>query len=70
MLFWIRFSPALLFCNHNNIYNHEIMTDHISGSDNDFMLTLDNIDVMISGNIGYLIIGNDIKWHGTAGKHH
>ena len=37
------------------------MTDHISGSDNDFMLTLDNIDVMISGNIGYLIIGNDIK---------
>ena len=70
ILFWIRFSPALLFCNHNNIYDQEIVTDHKSGSDNDFMLTLDDIDVIWSHNVGHLIIGNYIKWHVTAGKHH
>ena len=64
MLFWIRFSPALFFCN-NNIYDHEIMTDHKSGGDNDLMLTLDDIEFIISDNIGHLIIGNHIKWHGT-----
>ena len=37
------------------------MTDHKSGGDNDLMLTLDDIEFIISDNIGHLIIGNHIK---------
>ena len=39
------------------------MTDHKSGSDNDFMLTLDNIDIIKSDTtgLGPLIIRNYIK---------